>query len=54
MDFIEGSDFNRVISVTLKGGYNCDYSGNDGQWSAIDGTLTISAGTVIIENILIQ
>lgn len=54
LDFVEDLDFDREISVNLKGGYDCYYSPNNGQWSAIDGTLTISAGTVTIENIVIQ
>ncbi|HTZ17084.1 MAG TPA: hypothetical protein VMB78_01460, partial [Dissulfurispiraceae bacterium] len=39
--------------VTLRGGYECGFASNPGR-STIKGTLTISGGTVTIENIVIQ
>jgi PKD repeat protein len=40
-------------SVTLKGGFNCDYSSNTG-FTTVSGSLTIKAGTVTIENLIIK
>ena len=37
------------VSITLSGGYGCDYSMNPG-FTTVHGTLTISQGTVIIDN----
>lgn len=51
--FTENPDFNRNVSVTLSGGHSCDYTTNV-QKSIIDGTMTISNGTVTLENIIIQ
>jgi len=41
------------ISLSLVGGYSCDYSMNP-RFSIVNGTMTISHGTVTIENIIIQ
>jgi PKD repeat protein len=41
------------VLFTLSGGYSCDYSMNPG-FTTVHGTLTISHGTVIIENLIIQ
>jgi hypothetical protein len=46
--FTENIDFNLPISVTLEGGYNCDYSGITGS-TVINGNMTVSDGTVIIQ-----
>jgi YD repeat-containing protein len=53
LDFIEDLNLDIDKSVTVDGGYDCNYSTNGGM-SAIDGTLTISNGTVTIENLIIQ
>lgn len=45
--------FNRDISVTLDGGYDCDYTTKVGI-TALTGTLTISSGTVIIESLALS
>ncbi len=45
--------FDRDISVTLEGGYNCDYSGNDGL-TTINGDLIITNGSVIAGNIVLE
>jgi hypothetical protein len=51
--FNENLDFNRNISVTITGGYDCYYSTNV-QKSVVNGTITIRNGTVTIENITIR
>src|SRR6185369_2042874 len=45
--------FTRPISITLKGGYSADYLSSNG-FTIIHGSIEISAGTVTIENIVIQ
>jgi len=52
---VVGSDlnFNQNISVTIKGGYDCDYSTND-QQSIVNGPITVRNGTVTIENVIIK
>jgi hypothetical protein len=52
-DFTEDLVFNRNVQVSLKGGYDCAFTVNASQ-STIRGSLTVSEGTVIIENISIQ
>ncbi len=52
-DFTEDLNFNRNIAVTLKGGYNCWYNSNPPS-STLTGSLTISSGTVTVENLIIQ
>jgi hypothetical protein len=39
--------------ITLKGGYNCDFTSNDG-YSTIAGKMTISDGAVKITNVIIK
>jgi hypothetical protein len=50
---IEDPDFNRPISITLKGGYDCAFGGN-GSYSFIHGLLTITSGTVAVENLVVK
>jgi subtilisin family serine protease len=52
--FIETIDFNLPISVTLEGGYNCDYSSNTGGTTTINGNMTISNGTLTIDSGTLQ
>jgi hypothetical protein len=52
-DFNENPTFGRNILITLKGGYDCNYSTNN-SFTRIHGTLTISSGTVVVEKIVIQ
>jgi len=40
------------VAYTLKGGYNSGFSSISGS-SAIHGSITISAGTVVFDNIVI-
>jgi hypothetical protein len=53
LDFTEDLDLGGTISVTLQGGYDCNYSSNPGV-TLIHGTLTISGGPVTIENVILQ
>jgi subtilisin family serine protease len=41
------------ISFFLKGGYDCSFSANPG-FTTITGSLTVSGGTVYIENLIIK
>lgn len=52
-DFTETLTFNRSVSVTLQGGYDCDYTNNAGS-SVIKGSLTISAGTLTVNNLVLE
>ncbi len=50
VNFTESLTFNRSIAVTLMGGYDCNYS-TDNLTSVIDGAMTISSGTVTVDNL---
>ena len=41
------------IGITLKGGYNCDYSSSSSA-TLLSGSLTISNGTITIDGIVIR
>jgi hypothetical protein len=45
--------FDRNVSVTLQGGYDCNYTVNPDS-TTHSGALTISNGTVNISNVVIQ
>ncbi|HDH13468.1 MAG TPA: choice-of-anchor D domain-containing protein [Nitrospirae bacterium] len=51
--FTEDLNINRSISVTFKGGYDCDYTTITGL-TTLNGTLTISDGTVTFENFVVE
>jgi parallel beta-helix repeat protein len=53
-EFSESLSFGQAKTVVLKGGYDCAFLANAGTYSAIKGSLTISNGTVIIENMKIK
>ncbi len=53
MNITESPTTTQDVSITLSGGYGCDFSMNPG-FTTVHGTLTISQGTVTIDNILIQ
>lgn len=53
LNFTEVLNFNRAIQITLRGGYDCAYTANSSQ-STINGSLAVSNGTVIVENVVIQ
>ena len=49
-------DFDKDVLFDLRGGYTCDYSGNSiwGYVTTLHGSLTISKGTVTVENFVIE
>jgi hypothetical protein len=51
--FNENLQCDMNMSVTLKGGYDPDFT-NNLNYTTINGSLTITNGTVIVENIIIQ
>ncbi len=46
--------FDEAINVTLSGGWDHGYNSNDAGQSVIGGSLTITAGTVIVDRIVIE
>ncbi|HDH11382.1 MAG TPA: hypothetical protein ENG83_04150 [Nitrospirae bacterium] len=52
LTFTENLNFNRNISVTLEGGYDCNYSAIIGN-TTLNGNMTISNGTITTENLII-
>lgn len=44
---------NRVITITFDGGYDCSYSTRSGV-TTLKGTLTINAGTVVVNNLRVE
>jgi PKD repeat protein len=46
--------FNKDISVTIKGGYDCNYTDNSTGMTTIATSFTFSNGTVTIENITLE
>jgi hypothetical protein len=52
-DFDESLDFNRDIEVVLLGGYDAGFSSVTGI-STVHGSVTISGGTVTVDNVAIQ
>ncbi|KAF0218277.1 MAG: Ig domain-containing [Geobacteraceae bacterium] len=52
-DFNENVDLNRNVTVTLSGGYDRSFSTIIGQ-STLHGLLTVSAGTIVADNLVIQ
>ncbi|MFZ2198853.1 MAG: thrombospondin type 3 repeat-containing protein, partial [Thermodesulfovibrionales bacterium] len=52
-DFTEAVNFNQAKTITLRGGYDCGYSAVTSN-ARIHGSLTIRAGTVRVENIVIK
>ncbi len=52
-DFNENLLINKIKYIKLKGGFDCSYLGNAGH-SNIRGTITISDGTLEIENLVLM
>jgi len=52
MDFTENLLLNRSIAVTLDGGYDCDFEAVGGS-TTLKGTLTITSGTLTVNNLII-
>jgi hypothetical protein len=53
LDIYENLYFDLPLSVTLRGGYDINWTDN-ALYTTINGTLTISSGTIVVENIVIQ
>ncbi len=51
--FMEDLDIDINKSVTLEGGYNCDYTAVNGK-TTLNGTMTISNGTVTVGNFVLE
>jgi hypothetical protein len=51
--FFEDVLFDKSISIRLKGGYDCGFSSN-ARGTMLYGSMTISGGTVTVENFIIQ
>jgi subtilisin family serine protease len=51
--FTEDLIFDRNITATFKGGYDCDYTANPG-YTIVNGSLKISNGMLMIENLAIK
>lgn len=54
LHFNENLNFDKNVSFTLTGGYDSEYSNPPSSATTVNGTVTISAGTVTVENIVIQ
>lgn len=52
--FNEDVNLSNDYSVTLKGGFDCDYASNTGKFSVLNGSLTVSQGTVTLANLQIK
>ncbi|MBN2808467.1 MAG: putative metal-binding motif-containing protein, partial [Deltaproteobacteria bacterium] len=52
--FIENLYLENDLLFTLSGGWNSDFSSNQGEQTSVSGTLTITAGTVIVEGIVLE
>jgi hypothetical protein len=52
-EFIEDLYLDKNVSIILKGGYDSNYN-NNSSYTAVKGKLTITHGTVEIENLIIQ
>jgi PKD repeat protein len=53
LNFGESLNFNRDIQVTIKGGYDCEYTDNRSD-STIKGSMTISDGTIVVDKLTLQ
>jgi len=51
--FDESLDFNREITITLDGGYACDYLTNP-DYTTVNGPLTITSGSVTLSNVVVR
>lgn len=52
--FTETISLNQAKSVTIKGGYNGDYTANNAGQSIVAGTVTIVSGTVVVDSLSIR
>ncbi len=52
-EFTEDLTFSLPVAVTLKGGFDCDYT-EDVWYTAVKGAITVNSGSLVIENIILQ
>jgi hypothetical protein len=53
LSFTENLNFNRSVAVTLQGGYDCGFSTNGG-WTTLNSGMTVSAGSVTIDRLIVR
>ncbi len=49
----ENIDFNRDVLINLRGGFNPDFTAQEGH-TVINGSITVSSGSIVIENISVK
>ena len=53
LTFVEDLLLNRGLNITLRGGFADNYSGQTG-YTELDGKLTISSGTIVLDRIVVK
>ena len=53
-ELMESFTLSRGIGIILKGGYKADYSGKSGNPTVLKGTLTIGAGSLIVDGLAVR
>ena len=53
LDFIENLKCDHPVSVKLEGGYDPDFT-NNSSYTVINGSMTVSDGTVTVENLIVK
>ncbi len=54
LDFFEDLNAYMAKTVTIVGGYNDDYTSNNGGETVLHGSLTVSSGQLIVESLVVQ
>jgi hypothetical protein len=52
-EFVEDLTFSLPVAITLKGGYGCDYI-TSFLYTTVRGSITVSGGPLVMENIMIE
>ncbi|HBA71372.1 MAG: hypothetical protein A2X82_14395 [Geobacteraceae bacterium GWC2_55_20] len=52
-DFTENLLLNKSIAVTIKGGFNADYTSNGGN-TILRGSITVGKGSLTVEHLVVQ
>jgi hypothetical protein len=52
-EFVENLHLDRSVTTTLKGGYDTGFDTNPG-WTTVRGTVTIAAGRVVVERLVVR
>jgi hypothetical protein len=52
-DFTEDFTFKLIKAVTIKGGFNAEYSSNTG-YTTLQGKLTVQSGSLTVERLVIR